>query len=401
MNYLLASRFNKVKVSTTMKFNATVNSLIAEGNDVVDFTVGEPDFPTPDHIKKAAKEAIDINYTKYTVNPGRIELRKAIINKLKKDNNLNYEISDIIVSNGAKQSIYNAVNALVDEGDEVIIPAPYYVSYPEMVNLAKGIPVLIETKEGNGFKLTPDELRKAVTNNTKVFIICNPNNPTGTAYNEKELRDLAKVIEDKEIYVLSDEIYEKIIYDNFKFVSFASLSEKIKSKTVVINGASKAYSMTGWRIGYAAGPKEIIAGCNIVQSHSTSGASSISQYAATAALSGSYEATDKMVNEFARRRDYMLKRLKEINNITFCKPLGAFYIFINISSFFGKKWNNKIIKDSTDLSYYILDEGKVGVVPGPGFGMEGYIRLSYSTSIENIEKGMDRIIKAFKKLESV
>jgi aspartate/methionine/tyrosine aminotransferase len=383
-----------------MKFNATVNSLLAEGKDVVDFTVGEPDFPTPEHIKKAAKEAIDINYTKYTVNPGRIELRKAIAAKLKKDNNLDYDTSEIIVSNGAKQSIYNAVNALVDEGDEVIIPAPYYVSYPEMVNLSKGTPVLIKTKEENGFKLTPDELSRAVSEKTRVFIICNPNNPTGTAYNEKELKELAEVIEDNEIYILSDEIYEKIIYDDFKFVSFASLSKKIKSKTVIINGASKAYSMTGWRIGYAAGPKEIIAGCNIVQSHSTSGASSVSQYAATAALLGTYDETDKMVKEFSRRRDNMLKRLNEIKNITFCKPSGAFYIFINVSSYFGKKWNDNIIRDSTDLSYYILDEAKVGVVPGPGFGLEGYIRLSYSTSIQNIEKGMDRIVKALGKLES-
>ena len=397
---MLANRFSRVKVSATMKFNATVNAMLAEGIDVIDFTVGEPDFPTPEHIKKAAKEAIDINYTKYTVNPGRKELRKAIAGKLKRDNNLDYNISEIIVSNGAKQSIYNAVNTLVDEGDEVIIPAPYYVSYPEMVNLAKGIPVLIKTKEENGFKLTPNELSEAVTPKTKVFIICNPNNPTGTAYNEKELRALAEVIEDKEIYVLSDEIYEKIIYDDFKFVSYASLSENIKSKTVIINGASKAYSMTGWRIGYAAGPKAIIDGCNIVQSHSTSGASSISQYAATTALLGTYDETDKMVKEFRRRRDYMLERLNEIKNITFCKPLGAFYFFINVSSYFGKKWKDNVIKDSTDLSYYILNEAKVGVVPGPGFGLEGYIRLSYSTAIENIEKGMDRIIEALKKLES-
>ena len=382
-----------------MKFNATVNAMLAEGIDVIDFTVGEPDFPTPEHIKKAAKEAIDINYTKYTVNPGRTELRKAIAGKLKKDNNLDYDISEIIVSNGAKQSIYNAVNTLVDEGDEVIIPAPYYVSYPEMVNLAKGIPVLIKTKEENGFKLTPNELSEAVTPKTKVFIICNPNNPTGTAYNEKELRALAEVIEDKEIYVLSDEIYEKIIYDDFKFTSYASLSENIKSKTVIINGASKAYSMTGWRIGYAAGPKAIIDGCNIVQSHSTSGASSISQYAATTALLGTYDETDKMVKEFRRRRDYMLERLDEIKNISFCKPSGAFYFFINVSYYFGKKWKDNLVKDSTDLSYYILNEAKVGVVPGPGFGMEGYIRLSYSTAIENIEKGMDRIIEALEKLD--
>jgi aspartate/methionine/tyrosine aminotransferase len=382
-----------------MKFNARTRALQAEGFDIIDFTVGEPDFPTPDHIKEAAKKAIDINYTKYTVNPGSIELRKAIAGKLKKDNNLDYDISEIIVSNGAKQSIYNAVTALVDEGDEVIIPAPYYVSYPEMVNLSKGTPVIIRTKEENGFKLTPEELKSAVTERTKVFIICNPNNPTGTAYNERELSTLAEVIEDKEIYILTDEIYEKIIYDNFKFVSFASLSNKIKSKTVVINGASKAYSMTGWRIGYAAGPKEIIDGCNIVQSHSTSGASSISQYASTAALLGSYDETYKMVKEFQNRRDYMLRRLSEIKNITFCKPLGAFYIFPNVSAYFGKRWKENLIRNSTDFAYYILDEAKVGIVPGLGFGLENYIRLSYSTSLENIEKGMDRIVEALKKLQ--
>lgn len=397
---MLADRFKKVNISTTMKFNARTRTLQAEGFDIIDFTVGEPDFPTPDHIKEAAKKAIDINYTKYTVNPGSIELRKAIAGKLKKDNNLDYDISEIIVSNGAKQSIYNAITALVDEGDEVIIPAPYYVSYPEMVNLSKGTPVIIRTKEENGFKLTPEELSSAITERTKVFIICNPNNPTGTAYNEKELRALAEIIENKDIYILTDEIYEKIIYDDFKFVSFASLGNKLKSKTVVINGASKAYSMTGWRIGYAAGPKEIIDGCNIVQSHSTSGASSISQYAATAALLGSYDETNRMVKEFQKRRDYMLKRLSEIKNISFCKPLGAFYIFPNVSAYFKKRWKDNLIKDSTDLSYYILDEAKVGVVPGLGFGLENYVRLSYSTSLENIELGMDRIIEALRKLET-
>jgi aspartate/methionine/tyrosine aminotransferase len=395
---LLASRFDKVKVSTTMKFNARAKELALQGIDIIDFTVGEPDFPTPDHIKEAAKKAIDINYTKYTVNPGSIEIRKAIQSKLKKDNNLDYELNEIIVSNGAKQAIYNAVTTLIDEGDEVVIPAPYYVSYPEMVNLSKGIPVVIQTKEENGFKLTPQELSNAITGKTKAFIICYPNNPTGTTYSKEELNALAGILEKHEIFVLSDEIYEKIIYDDYKFLSFASLSNKMKERTVIINGASKAYSMTGWRIGYAAGPKEIIDGCNIVQSHSTSGASSISQYAATAALLGTYEETSRMVKEFQRRRDYMLKRLGEIPNIIFSKPNGAFYIFPNVSAYFGKIWNGSIIKNSTDLSHYILEEAKVGVVPGIGFGTENYIRLSYSTKMENIEKGMDRIIEAFKRL---
>lgn len=382
-----------------MKIAARAKMMLAEGIDIVDLSVGEPDFPTPDNIKEAAKKAIDINYTKYTLNSGSVELRKAIATKLKNDNNLNYDISEIIVSNGAKQAIYNAILSIVDEGDEVIIPAPYYVSYPEMVNLAKGVPIFVDTKEENGFKLTPEELNNAISANTKVFILCNPSNPTGAAYTEKELRVLVEVIEDKEIFVLTDEIYEKLVYDDFKFVSFASLSEKIKEKTIVINGVSKAYSMTGWRIGYAAGPKEIIEGCGKIQSHSTSGASSISQYASTAALLGTYKETDKMVKEFKKRRDYVLSRLHQIPNVSCHTPEGAFYVFPNISAYFGMEYKDTYIRNSYGLAYFILKEANVAVVPGEAFGADNYIRISYSTSIENLVKGMDRISEALSKLE--
>jgi len=397
---LLADRINKLNVSPTMKIAAKAISMKAEGYDIIDFSVGEPDLPTPDHIKDAARKALDINYTKYTMNAGSIELRKAIAKKLKDENGLDYKLNEIIVSNGAKQAIYNAIMTLVDEGDEVIIPAPFYVSYPEMVNLAKGKSVVVNTKEENGFKITPAELREAITSNTKVFILCNPCNPTGTAYNETELKALADVLEDEEIYILSDEIYEKLVYDDFKFTSFASLGEKIKAKTVIVNGVSKAFSMTGWRIGYAAAVKEIIEGCNKVQSHSTSGACSISQMASDCALLGSKDFTINMVKEFQRRRDYVLSRLKEIPGITCHKPEGAFYVFPNISSYFDKEYNGTYVRNSYGLANYLLREGKVVVVPGEAFGGDNYIRISYTTSMANLKEGIDRIISALSKLES-
>ncbi len=396
---MLADRINKLNISPTMKIAAKAIAMKAEGHDIIDFSVGEPDLPTPDHIKDAARKALDLNYTKYTMNAGSAELRKAIAKKLKEENGLDYKINEIIVSNGAKQAIYNAVLTLVDEGDEVIIPAPFYVSYPEMVNLAKGKSVIVSTKEENGFKITPTELREAITSNTKVFILCNPCNPTGAAYSGEELKALSEVLEDEEIYILSDEIYEKLVYDDFKFTSFASLSDKTKTRTVIINGVSKAFSMTGWRIGYAAGPKEIIEGCNKVQSHSTSNASSISQMASECALLGPKDFTENMVKEYQQRRDYALNRLKEIPEITCHKPEGAFYVFPNVSSYFGKEYNGAYIRNSYGLANYLLREGKVVVVPGEAFGADDYIRISYTTSMENLKEGIDRIISTLAKLQ--
>lgn len=397
---MIADRINKIGISPTMKIAGRAKKMIADGIDVVDFSVGEPDFPTPLNIKNAGKEAFDKNVTKYTVNDGMPELRKAIVKKLKEDNNLDYEINEIIVTNGAKQAIFNAVMAVVNEGEEVIIPAPFWVSYPEMVNLARGVPVIIQTKEKNGFKITADELQKAINSNTKAFILCNPSNPTGAAYNEKELSALVAVLENENICVIVDEIYEKLVYDDFKFRSMASYGEKIKSKTILVNGFSKAYSMTGWRLGYAAAPRKFIEACSKIQSHCTSNASSISQYAAIEALSGSQSEVKRMLMEFQKRRNYAVEKLNSIPGVTCHKPEGAFYVFPNISSYFGKEYNGNLIRNSYGFAYYLLNEAKVAVVPGDPFGMEGYVRISYSTSMEKIKEGMNRIEQALFKLKA-
>lgn len=397
---MIAERINKIGLSPTMKIAGRAKKMIAEGIDVVDFSVGEPDFPTPLNIKKAAKKALDLNYTRYTMNDGLIELRKAISKKLLDDNGLDYNVNEIIVTNGAKQAIFNSVLAVVNEGEEVIIPAPYWVSYPEMVHLAKGKPVIIQTKEENGFKLTAEELRNAITINTKAFILCNPSNPTGAAYSEKDLFELVSVLEKEEIVIIADEIYEKLVYNDFKFRSVASLSNAIKAKTIVVNGFSKAYSMTGWRLGYAAGPRKLIEACSKIQSHCTSNASSISQYAAIEALSGSQAEVIRMLGEFQKRRDFIVNKLNSIPGITCHNPEGAFYVFPNISSYFGKEHNGLQIRNSYGFAYYILNEAKVAVVPGDPFGAEGYVRLSYSTSMDKIEEGMRRIEEALAKLET-
>ncbi|MBI1937612.1 MAG: pyridoxal phosphate-dependent aminotransferase [Ignavibacteriales bacterium] len=381
-----------------MKVAQEAKELQAKGENVIDLSVGEPDFPTPQNIKNAAIRAIENNFTKYTLNAGTIELRKAIAEKLKKENGLDYSPNEIIVSAGAKQSIYNAVQALIYNDDEAIIAAPYWVSYPEIVTLAHGKPVIVNASEENGFKLTAQQISEAVTPQTKLLILCNPCNPTGAAYSKKELEEIAEVVEEKKLFVISDEIYEKLVYDDFKFVSFASLSEKIKSRTIVVNGLSKAYSMTGWRIGYAAASQEIINALNKIQSHSTSNASSISQAAAVEALIGPQDSLEVMRKEFERRRNFLYDSITSIEGIKCHKPEGAFYLFPNVSEYFNKSTHVFKITNSFDLAMYLLYEEKIATVPGSAFGAEGYIRISYSTSMEQLEEGARRLKEAFKKM---
>jgi aspartate aminotransferase len=394
---VLADRINKVNFSQTMKISAEARKLSGEGIHIVDLSAGEPDFPTPQNIKDAAIDAVNRNFTRYTLNAGTIELRKAVANKLKTDNELEYNINDIVVSNGAKQSIFNAIHTVVNIGDEVIIPSPYWVSYPEMVILAHGTPVIVKTNEENNFKILPEQLQSSITEETKALILCNPSNPTGAAYTEEELEAIAKICRKYDFYIISDEIYEKILYDNFRYKSFAAL-KGMKERTILVNGVSKAYSMTGWRIGYAAGPENIIRGIDKIQGHSTSNASSISQAAAIEALSGPQDYLEDMQRAFAERRNYLFNEITSIEGISCVKPNGAFYLFPNISKYFGMKTDVLKITDSFDFAMYLLYQAGVAVVPGISFGAEGYIRISYASSMENLKIAADRIRIAVSKL---
>jgi len=395
----LSERVNKISISPTIKITQQAIEMKSRGENLIDLSVGEPDFPTPQNIKEAAIKSIENNFTKYTINSGILELRKAISEKLRKENKLEYKPEEIIVSSGAKHSIFNAIMSIVEDDDEVIIPAPYYVSYPHIVTLSNGKPVFIHTDEQTDFKITLEQLKNAITDKTKLLILCNPSNPTGSLYSRKDFEKLIPILEESEFYILSDEIYEKLIYDDNEFVSIASLSEKIKQKTITINGHSKSYSMTGWRIGYAAGPSEVINAMNKIQSHSTSNASSISQKAALEALTGQQDFIEYSRKEFEKRRNLLYDELTSIKGIKCFKPQGAFYLFPNISYFFGKKTDNGVIQTSFDFALYLLQSEKVVVVPGSAFGAEGYIRLSYSTSQENLMEGVRRIKNAIAKLE--
>ncbi len=397
---MVSEKANKIGESPTLKVSAKAKAMKAEGIDVVDFSVGEPDFATPDNVKKAGIRAIEENFTKYTQADGIPDLKEAIIKRLKEDQSLEYEKNQIIASSGAKSSLYHLFQALINEGDEAIIPAPYWVTYPHAVSLANGKSVIVRTKEENGFLLTPEELKSAITPATKALILNNPSNPTGAAYPRHALESLADVVMEEDIYVIADEIYEKLVYDDFRFHSFASLGEEIKKKTILINGVSKAYSMTGWRIGFAAGPADVINGMAKIQSHSTSNPCSISQKASLEALSGPQYEVSKMVAEFQRRRNYALMRLQSIPNVSCHKPQGAFYLFPNFSSTYEKEYNNMTIRNSYGLAYFLLKEAKVAIVPGDAFGMDDCIRMSYATSMENLEKGLDRIIEAVSKLKT-
>lgn len=396
----LAKRALTISPSPTLTIDATAKEMKQKGLDVISFGVGEPDFDTPENVKKAGIKAIEEGFTKYTAVAGIEELKQAIVNKLAKENGLQYQLNQIVVSSGAKHSLYNAIMVLCDEGDEVILPSPYWVSYIEQIKLAGGVVKILPTQEANNFKLTADELRSAISEKTKVLILNSPSNPTGAAYTETELKALASVIKETKIMVISDEIYEKLLYDGLKHVSIASVDADIKDQVVVINGVSKAYSMTGWRIGYTASHPQIAKAMADLQSHSTSNPTSIAQKASLEALAGTQEPVEAMRLEFAKRRDYMFKRLLDIPGITCTKPGGAFYLFPNVASYFGKSFNGKVINDSAELAEILLTEGKVAVVPGTAFGSADNIRLSYAASMQTIEEGLNRIENILLKFNS-
>jgi aspartate aminotransferase len=394
----LAARIAKIKPSETLAITAKTNALRAQGRDVIGFGAGEPDFDTPVNIKNAAIKAIESGFTKYTPVGGTDELKDAIVAKLKRDNSLEYKRSQIVVSCGAKHTLYNLAQALFDEGDEIIIPAPYWVSYPDIVMLAGGQPVMVNTKEKDGFKMKPEQLKAAITKRTRAMIINSPSNPTGAAYSPEELKAIAAVLLDEDILVISDDIYEKIFYAKFPFVDIASVESKIKDKTILVNGVSKTYAMTGWRIGYAAGPEEIIAAMNKIQSQNTSNPTSISQKAAYEAFSGDQSVVEKMVREFRKRRDVIVGALHEIPGVKCFSPEGAFYVFPNVSNIYGRSYQGKKITNSVEFIDYLLDEANVAAVPGAAFGSDDHIRLSYATSLKNIEEGIKRIKNAVNKL---
>ncbi len=393
----LAKKITSIKPSLTLAITAKAKAMRDKNVNVIGFGAGEPDFDTPVFIKQAAKKAMDAGFTKYTPTSGILELKKAICDKFVRDNDLNYELGEIIISCGAKHSLYNAIQAICEEGDEVILPAPYWVSYPEQIKLAGATPIIVQTSEENGFKLKGRAFSESITRKTKALILNSPNNPTGAVYSKEELSSIAAIAMEKGIYIISDEIYEKIIYDA-EHVSIAALSPQIKNLTILINGVSKSYSMTGWRIGYAAANKEIVAAMSGLQDHSTSNPSSISQWAAVAAISGDQSILKEMVVEFRKRRDYIVQRLSGIDGVSCLQPDGAFYFFLNVSGLFGKTFNGQIIMDSILLTELLLTEAKVAVVPGSAFGSPGHIRLSFATSMSNITSGLNRIEMMLKQL---
>jgi len=386
----ISKKISQISPSPTLSITAKAKKMQAEGINVIGFGAGEPDFDTPINIKEAAKRAIDKGFTKYTPTAGIKELKEAILAKLKTDNKLEYTPDEVIASCGAKHSIFNAILTLCDQDEEVILPSPYWVSYPEMIKVAGAKAVILQTTQENNFKIIPQQLEEAINAKTKLIIINSPSNPTGMVYSENELKELKEIIVKAGIYCISDEIYEKIIYD-MPHISIASLGDDIKEHTLVINGVSKAYSMTGWRIGYCAGPKEIIQAMSNLQDHSTSNPTSIAQAAAVEALTGGQEDLKKMVVEFRKRRDYMIQRINSIPKLRALTPQGAFYSWVDVSAILGKSLNGKKIKDSLELADALLTCAQVAVIPGCVFGNDNYIRLSFATSIENIIEGISRI----------
>lgn len=386
----LSDRLNRLSPSATLAMSQKSSELKAQGVDVINLSVGEPDFNTPDHIKEAAIKAVEENYSRYSPVPGYPALKEAIVNKLKNENNLDYTASQILCSNGAKQSVCNAIMALVNQGDEVIIPAPYWVSYPQMVLLANGTPVIVEAGIEQNFKITPSQLEAAITPNTKALILCSPSNPTGSVYSKEELAGLAAVLSKHErIIVIADEIYEHINYIG-KHESIAQFPE-IKDRVVIVNGVSKAYAMTGWRIGFIAAPEWIVKGCNKLQGQYTSGPCSVSQKAAEAAYTGSQQCVEDMRVAFERRKNLIVKLAKEIPGLEVNNPEGAFYLFPKCSSYFGKKDGDRVINNSSDFAMYLLEVGHVATVGGDAFGSPECFRMSYATSDENIVEAMRRI----------
>ena len=377
--------------STTLAIDAMFKQMKADGLDVVGFGAGEPDFPTPDHIKEAGIQAIRNNDTKYTPSVGTVEVRKAVCQRLKEDCGIDYEPAQIAVSNGAKTCVYAALRALVNPGDEVILPAPYWVSYLELIQMVGGVPVVINATEAEHFKITAEKLAAAITPKTKCMILNNPCNPTGMVYSKKELEAIAQVCVEKDIYVISDEIYYSLIYDGEEFTSLAAISPEIKERTLLVNGVSKSYAMTGWRIGYVAAPAHIAQVIGNYPGHCTGNPCTISQKASAVALSSSQETVEKMREAFEERRNYMVERMNQIEGVSCIKPEGAFYVMMNISKLFGKELFGHVIKDADDFGNLFLKYGKVAVVPGTGFGAPEFVRWSYATSMENIKAGLDRL----------
>ena len=395
----LSKKAGNISPSITLSITAKANELKAQGVDVVSFGAGEPDFNTPQNIINAAIKAMQDGKTKYTPAGGILELKKTICKKFKDDNNLEYKPDQITISTGAKQCLANTFMAILNPGDEVLIPVPYWVSYPELVKLADGVPVFVETLKENNYKYTIADLEKAVSDKTKAILINSPNNPTGTIYDKAELMEIAEFAKKYNLLIVSDEIYEKLIYDGEKHVSIASLSQDAFERTIVINGVSKTYSMTGWRLGYVAASKEITKLMTSIQSHMTSNVNTITQYATIEALNGPVEDLNNMVKEFERRRNFMVDKLSNIDGVSIIKPSGAFYIMVNVSSYFNTTFKVEEIKNSVDFARVLLDEEKVAVIPGAGFGLDEYVRLSYATSMEIIERGIDRIAAFLNKIK--
>lgn len=395
----LAERVSRIKPSATLEIVAKAAAMKSEGIDIIGFGAGEPDFDTPENVKKAAIEALKKGYTKYTPVSGINGLKDAIIAKLQRENGLTYNRDEIIVSCGAKHSLYNIAQAMFEEGMEVIIPSPYWVSYPELIHLAGATPVIVNTSEEEDFLLTSEKFERAITKRTKALILNYPSNPTGATYDLERLEEIARIAVKHNIYIISDEVYEKLIYTDLRHISIASLGEEIKELTILVNGLSKTYSMTGWRLGYTAGQKTLITAMNNIQSQSTSNPTSFAQYGGIEALNGNQDDVFKMVEEFKKRRDYIVRRLNMMRGISCFNPSGTFYVFPKISYYYGKNFKGHAIRNSMEMTEYLLKEGHVAVVPGTAFGADNYLRLSFATSMKNIEGGLNRIEDALDRLK--
>lgn len=389
----ISNRVKSINPSQTLAITAQALKMKREGKKVISFAAGEPDFNTPENIKEEAISAIKQGFTHYTDNSGIIELKEAVIGKLKKDNKVEYKPAEIIISNGAKQCLFNAILTVCNPEDEVLLPTPYWVSYTEQIKFAQAVPIFINTYQEDAFKLSATQVEEKISSKTKLLILNSPNNPTGAVYEMEELKKIAQLLVKYNIYCICDEIYEKLIYDEAEHFTIASLSNDVKAKTIIINGVSKSYAMTGWRIGYAAGPEDIISGMGKIQGHSTSNPNSIAQKASVEALNGRQETIEEMRREFDERRKYMVEKLNQIKGIFCLKPSGAFYAFPNVSKILekGVKYNGKRIINSFDLADFILKEAEVALIPGSAFEAEGYLRLSYATSMEDVKEGLDRI----------
>lgn len=395
MNLQISKKASGVSSSPTLAIDSKFKQMKQQGVPVVGFGAGEPDFNTPDNIKKAAVAAIDNNFTKYTPASGTLELKQAVCDKLKKDTGLEYTTANIVISNGGKHSLTNTFTCICDPGDEVILPAPYWVSYPEMIKLADGVPVIINTTEENNFKFTIEQLKAAITPKTRAIVLNTPSNPTGMIYTKAELEEIAKVAVENNIYVVFDEIYEKLVYEG-EHTNIATLGDEIKDLTIIVNGLAKTYAMTGWRIGYIAANEKLAKAMGNIQSHATSNPNSVAQAAAVEALSGDQSFIDEMKKTYIERRNYMVERINSIDGVSCIMPNGAFYVFMNVKDVLGKEHYGKMINTANELCADMLDRALVALVPSEGFGIDGYVRFSYATSMEAIKTGLDRIEKYLK-----